>query len=654
MKKSFAACLALPLAAMLGACTTKPPAEPLRAVRTVEIRYDTEGETNRYVGTVRARHEVDQAFRVGGKVAKRSVEVGQTVREGDVLGVLDDTDYRLAEEAARQQLVAATAQAAQAESDRKRLAALKIDGSVSVSDDEHAHSGARMTKAAAEAEAQKLELARNRLKYTVLRASQSGVVTAVQFEVGQVVAEGQPVVSIANEQEPEIVVDVPEDQLAAFKTAHYKASLASAPGDLFDVALREIAPQAAAQTRTYRARLKPVTAHALPLGATATLFVEHEGGAGEGRRHPRHRDHAGQWPAGGVGGTPRRGRGGRNGKPRSRRRCTAIATTQVLVSGPPAGELVVTAGVQKMAPGLRVALPAARAGHIRQAGRAMKSFNLSEWALGHRAIVLFLILVVGIAGVLSFTRLGQLEDPKFSVPSMTAMVIWPGATAQQMQDEVLNRMEKKFEQLDHFDKVVTLRAPGLRRHDDHREGRHVEDGPARGLVPGAQEVLRHPHELPEGVVGPIFNDEYGDVYGLLYAVKGDGIGQAELADIAEDIKRRLLKVPMVKKVDILGKQDKKVYVEFSHERLAALGITPLAIAESLKQPERHAARRLDRHARRPRVRARERPVHEPGRHPQRADRGRRAAHQARRHRDGHARLRGSADLHRSATTASRC
>ncbi|HWH41178.1 MAG TPA: hypothetical protein VNU21_15145, partial [Usitatibacter sp.] len=81
----------------------------------------------------------------------------------------------------------------------------------------------------------------------------------------------------------------------------------------------------------------------------------------------------------------------------------------------------------------------------------MKSFNLTQWALGHRAIVLFLILVIAIAGGVGFTRLGQLEDPNFSVPSMTAIVIWPGATAQQVQDQVLNRMEKKFEQLDHFE-----------------------------------------------------------------------------------------------------------------------------------------------------------------------------------------------------------
>jgi multidrug efflux pump subunit AcrB len=212
----------------------------------------------------------------------------------------------------------------------------------------------------------------------------------------------------------------------------------------------------------------------------------------------------------------------------------------------------------------------------------MKPFNLTEWALDHRAIVLFLLLAIGIGGVFSFTRLGQLEDPNFSVPSMTAVVLWPGATAQQMQDQVLNRMEKKFEQLDHFDKVktyarqgfagMTISVRGGTSHADQREAWYQ----ARKKFGDIK------LELPDGVVGPLFNDEYGDVTGLLYAVRGDGISQWELSDIAEDIKRRLLKVPMVKKVDIYGKQAKKVYVEFSNERLAALGITPIMIAESLR------------------------------------------------------------------------
>ena len=219
----------------------------------------------------------------------------------------------------------------------------------------------------------------------------------------------------------------------------------------------------------------------------------------------------------------------------------------------------------------------------------MKSFNLTEWALGHRAIVVFLILAIAIAGTFSFTRLGQLEDPKFSVPSMTVMVMWPGATAQQMQDEVLNRMEKKFEQLDHFEKVVTFARQGYAGMTISVKGGTSKEDQREAWYQARKKFSDIKLELPDGIIGPTFNDEYGDVAALLYAVKGDGISQAELSDAAENIKRQLLKVPMVKKVDLYGKQAKKVYIEFSHERLAALGITPLAIAESLRSQNGVAA-----------------------------------------------------------------
>jgi multidrug efflux pump subunit AcrB len=212
----------------------------------------------------------------------------------------------------------------------------------------------------------------------------------------------------------------------------------------------------------------------------------------------------------------------------------------------------------------------------------MKSFNLTEWALNHRAVVLFLILVIAVAGAFGFTRLGQLEDPNFSVPSMTAMVMWPGATAQQVQDELLNRMEKKFEQLDHFDKVVTFARQGYGGMTITVKGGTPKEEQREAWYQARKKLSDLRLELPEGVIGPVFNDEYGDVYGLLYGVKGDGIGQAELSDTAEVVKRRLLKVPMVKKVDVIGKQAERIYVEFSHQRLAALGITPQAIAESLR------------------------------------------------------------------------
>jgi RND family efflux transporter MFP subunit len=369
-----AAVVAVPLVAMLAACSPqKPPAEPLRAVRTAEVRYDSPGEANRYVGTVQSRREVDQAFRVGGKVAERRVDVGQVVREGDVLAVLDDADYRHAEEAARQQLVAATAQARQAESDRKRLEALKTDGSVSVAEEEQTQTRAEQTKAAAEADERRLELARNRLKYTVLRAPRNGVVTAVRFEVGQVVAEGQPVVSIANPGEPEIVADVPEDHLAAFKGSRYKAWLAAAPDQTFEVVLRELAPQAAAQTRTYRARLKPAAPRPLPLGATATLIVERTAAQNPAQAQ------AAAIPAAAI--TQDKGQPAvwvvrrAGSEPVGTVELARVAVhgyrnDDALISGLPAGQLVVTAGVQKMAPGLKVALPGpARSAETKPAAR---------------------------------------------------------------------------------------------------------------------------------------------------------------------------------------------------------------------------------------------------------------------------------------------
>ena len=350
--------LVVPAAALLAACSPKPAPEPLRVVRTAELSYDKTQETDRYFGSVQARYEVDQAFRVGGKVVSRKVDVGQRVRQGDVIAVLDDSDYKLVLETTQQELAAAQARARQAESDRQRLNALRADGSVSPSDDEKAQSNAQTTRATAEAEARRLDLARNRLEYATLRASQDGVVTSVKFETGQVVAEGQPLVSIAKEVEPEIVVNVPEDQLSAFKASRYKAVLTSAPDQPFDVVLRELAPQAASATRTFRARLKPATPRALPLGASARLIVE----------RPAVDTPAAAIPAAAI--TQNKGqpavwvvrRAGH--EPVGTVDLTNVVVHRyrnddVLITGPQPGELVVTAGVQKMAPGLKVALPGA-------------------------------------------------------------------------------------------------------------------------------------------------------------------------------------------------------------------------------------------------------------------------------------------------------
>lgn len=351
--------IAATFASLLCACSeSAPQVEILRPVNTVELRYDSVREANRYFAAVASRYEVDQAFRVGGKVHERKVDVGLSVKTGDVLAVLDDGDYRLAEEAAQQRLAAAQAQAQQAESDWQRLQALKLDGSVSAAEEERAQSSLLAARAAAAAEARQLELARNQVEYTVLRAPIDGVVTSLRFEIGQVVAPGQPVIAIANEGDAEIIADIPENHLEAFKTAQYKVSLARAPDEYFDVVLRELSAQAASQTRTYRARLRPATARLLPLGATATVVAEH-GSTGTP---------AAALPAAAI--TQSQGQPAVWIALPEESGATATVelvnitvhgyrNDEVLVSGPPAGTLVVTAGVQKMAPGLRVTLSGA-------------------------------------------------------------------------------------------------------------------------------------------------------------------------------------------------------------------------------------------------------------------------------------------------------
>jgi len=194
------------------------------------------------------------------------------------------------------------------------------------------------------------------VKYTKLTASISGVVTSVRFEVGQVFAAGQPVVAIANEGTPEIVVDVPEDDLATFKGSRYSATLASAPDDAFDVVLRELSAQAAAQTRTYRARLRPATPRPLPLGATATLLVKSAPmNSSEAAVPASALTQSGGHPAVWV--VHRSGDAPSGTVDLAQVDVRGYESDDVLISGLPAGTLVVIAGVQKMAPGLHVALP---------------------------------------------------------------------------------------------------------------------------------------------------------------------------------------------------------------------------------------------------------------------------------------------------------
>jgi multidrug efflux pump subunit AcrB len=211
----------------------------------------------------------------------------------------------------------------------------------------------------------------------------------------------------------------------------------------------------------------------------------------------------------------------------------------------------------------------------------MKRFNLSEWAVTHRPMVLFLIIATLIVGSLSFSRLGRLEDPNFDVPQMTAIVVWPGATAQDVQDQVLNRIERRLQELDHFEYVRSFSRQGYGGITLWMKGGSSKEELQNAWYQARKKIGDMRQEFPEGVRGPFFNDEYNDRYSVLYALSAPDLPMAELLTLTEDVKRRLQSVPGAAKVDVLGKQAERVYVELSTRRLAALGIAPTAVFDAL-------------------------------------------------------------------------
>ena len=196
-------------------------------------------------------------------------------------------------------------------------------------------------------------------------------------------------------------------------------------------------------------------------------------------------------------------------------------------------------------------------------------------------MVLFMLLTVLVAGVFSYTQLGRSEDPNFNVPLLTAVVVWPGATAQEVQDQVMNRMERELRELDGFDYVKTFSRQGYGAISLRMKGGLPKQQLSDAWYQARKKIGDVRQEFPEGVRGPYFNDEFNDVYMSLYALQGDGLSMAELLEYAEKIKVDLQSVPNLSKVDILGKQAEKVYVEVSSKHLAALGITQQEVMDAL-------------------------------------------------------------------------
>ena len=213
----------------------------------------------------------------------------------------------------------------------------------------------------------------------------------------------------------------------------------------------------------------------------------------------------------------------------------------------------------------------------------MPHFNLSAWAVKHQALVLFFIIAISIAGVSAYAQLGRAEDPSFTIKVMVIQAFWPGATAQEMQSQVADRIEKRLQEVPYFDYVKTYSRPGvtvlqLQIRDDV-PGRMVPDL----WYQARKKTTDSRKDLPEGVIGPVFNDEYGDVFSAIYMISGDGLSLAELKNYAETVRQRLLSVHDVSKINIVGTVDQRIYIEYSYKKLSTLAIASTQIIESIRR-----------------------------------------------------------------------
>jgi multidrug efflux pump subunit AcrB len=212
-----------------------------------------------------------------------------------------------------------------------------------------------------------------------------------------------------------------------------------------------------------------------------------------------------------------------------------------------------------------------------------QSFNLSKWALEHSALTRYLMVVLMVLGMVSYFQLGQDEDPPFAFRLMVVQSFWPGATAQQMAEQVSDKIERTLQEVPYADKIRSFSKPG-----ESLVIFQLKDNSRPGDVPGIWYTVRKKigdmrYTLPPGVLGPFFNDDFGDVYGVIYALESDGFTNAEVKDFADDVRQQLLRVTDVNKVDLFGVQDEKLYIEISQKRLAQLGLDMSQVLAQLSQ-----------------------------------------------------------------------
>lgn len=209
-------------------------------------------------------------------------------------------------------------------------------------------------------------------------------------------------------------------------------------------------------------------------------------------------------------------------------------------------------------------------------------FNLSEWAINHRGLVYYIMVMVLIAGTMSYIRLGRNEDPIFTIKTMVLQAKWPGANIDDTINQLTERLEKKLQEVPNIDYVRSFTSPGSSTVYVNLKGSTSAKDVPDIWYQVRKKMADIAPTLPQGVVGPFFNDEFGDTYGIIYAFQSDGFSNRQLLDYVETARNKLLQVPNVSKIEIIGKQDECIYIEFSVHKLAGLGINPKDLIQILK------------------------------------------------------------------------
>jgi multidrug efflux pump subunit AcrB len=209
-------------------------------------------------------------------------------------------------------------------------------------------------------------------------------------------------------------------------------------------------------------------------------------------------------------------------------------------------------------------------------------FNLSEWALKHRQLTVYLMIVAVVAGVMAFFQLGRSEDPSFVIKTMVVQAAWPGATVDDMLKQVTERIERKLQETPKLDFLRSFTRDGVTTIFVNLQGSATAKEIPDIWYHVRKSVGDIRHTLPAGIVGPGFNDDFGDTFGIIYGFTADGFTHRELRDKVEDLRSKILQVPDVSKVEILGAQDERIFIEFSMQELASLGIDRSALMAALQ------------------------------------------------------------------------